>query len=172
MWPAASPRCWSVHRVEQFFGHLRARVAPDESELARRLLPTAAWSLFARMPVADRRHALDVVARLTAAGRDDRDLLTAALLHDCAKGHRMRLWHRVGGVLLEAVSPRLLARVASSDPGSWRYPFHLYLHHADLSADAAVAAGCTLRAAAFIRGTAESADASLAAAFASADEAS
>ncbi|HET7141741.1 MAG TPA: hypothetical protein VFJ03_04595 [Candidatus Limnocylindria bacterium] len=161
-----------MHRVEQFFGHLRARVAPDESALARRMLPPDAWPLFARMPVADRRHALDVVARLMAAGRDDPDLLAAALLHDCAKGHRMRLWHRVAGVLLEAASPRLLDRVASPDPGSWRYPLYLYLHHAALSADAAAAAGCSPRAAAFIRGSAVAADASLAAALTAADEAS
>ena len=161
-----------MHRVEQFLGHLRARVAPDENELARRILPDEAWQLFAAMPVADRRHALDVVARLTAAGRDDRDLLTAALLHDCAKGHRLRLWHRVAGVLLEAAAPRVLTRLASADARSWRYPFHLYLHHADLSADAAAAAGCSPRSVAFVRGTAAAPDASLAAAFRAADEAS
>ena len=130
------------------------------------------WPLFAAMPVADRRHALDVVGRLTAAGVDDPDLLAAALLHDAAKGHRMRLWHRVAGVVLEALAPARLRRLASSDPQSWRYPFHLYLHHADLSADAAAAAGCSARTVGFIRGTATEADASLAAAFASADEAS
>jgi hypothetical protein len=161
-----------VHRVEQFFGHLRARVEPDETARARELLHPAGWRLFSTMPVADRRHALDVVARLTAGGRDDPDLLAAALLHDCAKGRQMQLWHRVSGVLLEAVAPQLLARLASPAPGSWRYPFHLYLHHGGLSADAAAAAGCSPRAVAFIRGTASEADASLAAAFAAADEAS
>jgi hypothetical protein len=161
-----------VHRVAQFFGHVRASVTPVETASAQRLLPDTAWPLFAAMPVADRRHALDVVRRLTAAGVTDPDVLVAALLHDAAKGHRMRLWHRVAGVLLEAVAPGQLRRLASPDPRSWRYPFHLYLHHADLSADAAVAAGCSPRAAAFIRGAPGEADASLAAAFASADEAS
>ena len=161
-----------MHRVEQFVGHLRARVGADEADLARTILPAAAWPLFERMPVADRRHALDVVGRLRAAGQDDSDLLAAALLHDCAKGQRMRLWHRVAGVLLEALMPRALSRLASADPGSWRYPFYLYLHHADLSADAVVSAGGSTRAAAFIRGTAPEADASLAAALKAADEAS
>jgi hypothetical protein len=161
-----------VHRVEQLLGHVRASVSASETAVARRLLPDAAWPLFAAMPVADRRHALDVVDRLTAAGVDDPDVLVAALLHDAAKGHRMRLWHRVAGVLLEAVAPAQLGRLASPDPRSWRYPFHLYLHHADLSAAAAAAAGCSPRAAAFIRGVTAKADASLAAAFASADEAS
>jgi hypothetical protein len=161
-----------VHRVEQFIGHLTARVRADETALARRILPAGAWSLFAAMPVADRRHALDVVQRLLAAGHDDADLLAAALLHDAAKGRRMRLWHRVTGVLLEAFAPRALARLASPEPGSWRHPFHLYLHHADLSANAARAAGCSERAAAFIRGDVPDADAPLSAALHAADESS
>jgi hypothetical protein len=161
-----------VHRVGQFFGHVTARVSADEETLARRILPASAWPLFAGMPVADRRHALDVVARLSAAGTDDRDVLTAALLHDAAKGRRMRLWHRVAGVLVEALAPSLLARLASPRRGSWRYPFHLYLHHAGISADAALAAGCTERSAGFIRGTTSSADGALLAILRAADEAS
>lgn len=159
-----------MHRVAQFIGHLTARVDPGEIERARPLLPDTAWALFTQMPTADRRHALDVVGRLVAAGQRDPDLLAAALLHDAAKGHRMRLWHRVGGVLLEAVAPRALARLASPDQRSWRYPFHLYLHHAALSADAALAAGSSSRVAAFIRGSSESADEPLAAALRRADE--
>jgi hypothetical protein len=158
------------HRVGQFIGHLTARVDPGEIERARPLLPDAAWPLFSAMPTADRRHALDVAARLAAAGERDPDLLAAALLHDSAKGHRMRLWHRVAGVLLEAASPRALSRLASSDPRSWRYPFHLFLHHASLSADAALAAGCSPRTAAFIHGSSEPPDAPLAAALRRADE--
>jgi hypothetical protein len=158
------------HRVGQFIGHLTARVDPGEIERARPLLPDSAWALFSGMPTADRRHALDVAARLAAAGERDPDLLAAALLHDSGKGHRMRLWHRVAGVLLEAISPRSLARLASSEQRSWRYPFHLYLHHASLSGDVALAAGCSPRAAAFIRGSSEPEDASLAAALHRADE--
>lgn len=158
------------HRVAQFIGHLTARVDPGEIERARPLLPDTAWALFAGMPTADRRHALDVAARLAAAGERDPDLLAAALLHDAAKGHRMRLWHRVAGVLLELLAPRALARLASADQRSWRYPFHLYLHHAALSADAAIAAGCSPRVAALIRGSTEPGDASLAAALRRADE--
>jgi hypothetical protein len=161
-----------VHRVEQFLGHLTARVRPDEAALARRILTPGSWPLFAAMPTADRRHALDVAQRLMASGHNDVDLLSAALLHDAAKGERMRLWHRVGGVLLEAMAPRLLTRLASPDPSSWRHPFHLYLHHAELSADAALAAGGTTRAANFIRGRATGADVALAAALRAADEAS
>jgi hypothetical protein len=161
-----------VRRVGQFIGHLTARVDPGEEAGARHLLPAAAWPLFAAMPTADRRHALEVAARLLAAGQTDRDLLAAAMLHDAAKGHRMRLWHRVAGVLLATLAPRALSALASSNQRSWRYPFHLYLQHPALSAEAALRAGCDERTADFIRGTTQLADAPLAAALRSADEAS
>jgi hypothetical protein len=151
---------------------VRARVSDEEAALAHRVLPASAAALFDGMPVADRRHALDVVHRLLAAGHDDPDLLTAALLHDAAKGHRMRLWHRVTGVLLEAFAPATLRRLASDDPESWRHAFHLYLHHAELSADLARAAGVSDRAAAFIRGDAAGADVRLERALQAADDAS
>jgi len=161
-----------VHRVGQLVAHVRARVSPEEEELARRVLPPDAARVFATMPIADRRHALDVSARLLAAGHDDPDLLCAALLHDAAKGHRMRLWHRVTGVLLEAMAPALLRRLASPDAASWRHGFHLYLHHAELSAAMAVAAGCGPRAATFIRGDGADGDARLQRALTEADDAS
>lgn len=161
-----------MHRVTQFIGHLRARVEPDEEAGARHLLPDAAWPLFEAMPTADRRHALDVAGHLLAAGQTDQDLLAAAMLHDAAKGHRMRLWHRVSGVVLGAVAPPALAWLASPNERSWRYPFHLYLHHAALSAEAAMRAGCSRRTADLIRGSTEPADALARAALRRADEAS
>jgi hypothetical protein len=161
-----------VHRVGQFLAHVRARVDPDEEAMVQRLLPTAAAALFAGMPVADRRHGLDVAERLVATGVDDPDVLSAALLHDAGKGRRVRLWHRVAGVLVEAVSPRVLERLASPNPQSWRFPFHLYLHHATISAGLATAAGCTPRVGAFIIGEVSSDDAHLARALKAADDAS
>ena len=160
------------HRVGQFIGHLTARVDPAEEAGARHLLPDAAWPLFAAMPVAGRRHALNVAAHLVAAGQSDPDLLAAAMLHDVAKGRRMRLWHRVTGVMLAWLAPRLLARLASPSEPSWRYPFHLYLHHAALSAEAALRAGCHERTADLIRGSTGLSDARLLAALRRADEAS
>jgi hypothetical protein len=162
-----------LHRVTQFMSHVTARIEPEEAALASRLLGTPAERrLFERMPVADRRHALDVVQRLLGSGHDDPDLLAAALLHDAAKGSKMRLWHRIAGVLMEAINRAVLERISSRDPRSWRYPFHLYLHHGPLSADAARAAGSSERAAAFIRGEVPPSDAPQLAALRAADEAS
>lgn len=159
-----------MHRVAQLVSHVRARVSPDDEALARRILPPGALALFARMPRADQRHGLDAAQHLLAAGHDDTDLLAAALLHDAAKGHRLRLWHRITGVLLEALAPRLLARLASPQERSWRYPFHLFVQHGPMSANAALAAGCSVRCADFISGS--SAELSLQAALHAADEAS
>ena len=161
-----------MHRVGQFVAHVRARVDPSEEALVERVLPPSAQTLFREMPVADRRHGLDVAHRLLASGHDDRDLLAAALLHDVGKGHRLRLWHRVSGVLLEAVAPDALRPLASPDPRSWRHPFHLYLHHEAISAQMAVSAGCEPRTGSFIRGQPRETDAALQAALKAADDAS
>ena len=161
-----------MHRVTQLVGHLTARVSVADLDLARRILPARAWALFDAMPVADRRHGLDVARALLARGVDDREVLAAALLHDVAKGARLRIWHRVGGVLLAAVAPGLLQRIASPDPGSRRYAWHLFLHHAELSAQAVRQAGLPDRTAAFIAGTAGGPDAALAKALRAADDAS
>ncbi len=161
-----------MHRVGQFVSHVRARVDPAEGALVERVLPALANELFTGMPVADRRHGLDVAQRLISSGHDDPDLLAAALLHDAGKGHRLRLWHRVSGVLLETVAPGGLRSLASPDPRSWRHPFHLYLHHDAISAEMAVSAGCSPRTGAFIRGQPAKPDAPLQAALEAADDAS
>jgi hypothetical protein len=151
--------------------HIRARVEPEEEALVHRVLPKAGVALFESMPVADRRHGLDVAGRLLRGGHDDRDLLGAALLHDAAKGHRMRLWHRVAGVLLAATAPSVLRRLASPDPSSWRHAFHLYLHHEPLSAALSADAGCAPRVGAFIRGEVDDSDLPLLLALTRADDA-
>ena len=161
-----------MHRVAQFFAHVRARVDPAEEALVRNVLPARAQDLWRAMAVADRRHALDVAEKLLAGGHDDPDLLCAALLHDVAKGRRMHLGHRVAGVLLEALAPALLGRLAHPDVRSWRHGFHLYLHHERMSAQLAVQVGCTSRAAVFIVGEGIEADAPLLRALKAADDAS
>ena len=161
-----------MHRVGQFVSHLTARVTPDEEATAHRILPATAWPLFDGMPVADRRHGLDVVRRLLERGIDDRELLAAALVHDAAKGRRLRLWHRVSGVVLARLAPRLLARLASPDEESGGRAWWIFLHHAGLSAEAAREAGLSGRAAGFISGAVAAGDENLAAALHAADEAS
>ena len=160
------------YRIRQFRDYLRAQVSDAERDAAHARLPAAAAALFDAMPVADQRHALDVSARLEAEGLRDPDLLAAALLHDAGKGPRIRLWHRVAVVLVEFAAPGRVEALASANPGSWRYPFYRQFHHAELSAEAALAAGCGPRVAAFITNAPAGTDVQLAAALQAADAAS
>lgn len=99
------------------------------------------------MPRYDQQHALNVVDMLSRQGHTERDLLAAALLHDVGKsvtpGARLRLWHRVAVVLIHVSWPSWLERLAKDEPGSWRRPFYVQLHHADMGAEAARRAGCS-----------------------------
>jgi hypothetical protein len=141
-----------VYRVRQFCRALVAGVPKREfGQLSEYLTPPQV-ELFQRMPRSDQRHGLDVFHALGSKRHYDHDLLAAALLHDVgksggvlsrSKGGRLRLWHRVLIVLLEALSPRLVARLASDEPCSWRYPFFIHHHHPELGAQLAQAAGCS-----------------------------
>jgi putative nucleotidyltransferase with HDIG domain len=99
------------------------------------------------MPRYDQQHALNVCHTLERQGQADRDLYAAALLHDAGKsatpGARLRLWHRVAVVLIRVLWPPLLDRLAKGQPGSWRQPFYVQVHHAAIGAEAAREAGCS-----------------------------
>jgi hypothetical protein len=98
-------------------------------------------ALFDRMEVADRRHGLDVVASLRKAGVSDRDLLVAGLLHDCGKGARVRLLHRVAWTLGKRYGAWIW-RSANHLP-TFGYGLDRLRNHAQLSAELAEQAGCS-----------------------------
>ena len=122
------------------------------------------------MPVADRRHGLDVVAALRAAGVDDRDVHLAGLFHDAGKGRSIRLWHRVAWSLGELLGPWVHA-MAARLPGGGDAMARLR-DHAERSAELAAAVGCPPRSVALIRGDAGSGGDAALAALHAADEAS
>jgi putative nucleotidyltransferase with HDIG domain len=125
-------------------------------------LPPAALSLFQAMPRYDQQHALNVLHTLQSMGHHDPDLLAAALLHDAGKtagqAGTLHLWHRVAVVLMRAFAPDLLARTARDQPGSWRQPFFVQQHHAEIGAELARQTGCSPRTADLIRRHEESPD--------------
>lgn len=106
-------------------------------------------ALFDGMHVADRRHGLDVVAALRAVGTSDAELLLAGLLHDCAKGPSVGVWPRVAWTLGQSLGPWVVT-LARWLPGLDAALDRLR-DHADLSAEAALAAGCSIRTAELIR---------------------
>ena len=107
--------------------------------------------LFDSMTVRDRQHCLDVYRRLRAQGHDDRELLSAAILHDAGKG-QIALWHRVAYVLLETGAPGILGRLAVPGTGpAWREALYRCRHHPELGAERARAAGASTQVIALIR---------------------
>lgn len=138
-------RMW--RRVAQFGASLWPRVSTQEIDGLALWLTPAGIALFCRVASRDQRHSLDVMNRLRAAGHDQPDLMAAALLHDAAKtaqpGRRVRLGHRVAVVLMQAIGPGWVERIARAAPGDWRYPFYLHIHHPELGARLAEEAGCS-----------------------------
>jgi putative nucleotidyltransferase with HDIG domain len=71
----------------------------------------------------DARHAERTAAVLRELGADD-ELVLAGLLHDRGKPAETRLWHRIGGVLLGRLAPRVRDRVARGESIFARYLDH------------------------------------------------
>jgi hypothetical protein len=106
-------------------------------------LTPAEAELFDAMPVADRRHGLDVVAELRAGGATDPDLLVAGLLHDCGKGPRVRLVHRVAWSLGQRYGTWIWR--ASGNLPTFRTGLAILRDHTVRSAELASEAGCSAR---------------------------
>ena len=71
----------------------------------------------------DARHAEKTAAVLRELGADE-ELILAGLLHDRGKPARTRLWHRIAGVLLGRLAPRVRERIARGDSTFARYLDH------------------------------------------------
>ena len=119
------------------------------------------------METRDRRHALEVAGRITAEGIDDRDLLAAALLHDCGKG-AVPVWLRIAKVL----SPRLVALSAVASSAGWRGAAYRLIHHSEIGARKAEAAGVSPAVVRLIAGTVRPEEAHRLALLQAADDAS
>ncbi len=139
---------WWVTKVRQTKRHLLARVAPRERDAVAAWLSPAELAVFDAMHVADRRHGLDVVAALRAAGERDPEVLVAGLIHDAGKGDTgmlPRILYALGqagfGVALR-IGRRLPGMPAALDR---------LAAHAETSARMAEAAGCSPRTVELIR---------------------
>jgi hypothetical protein len=140
---------WWARRVRQGVRHMGGRVGTDERHALRAWLRGPQMALFERMHPADQRHGLDVVTRLRAAGHADEELLLAGLFHDCAKGHGVRLAHRVAWALGERYGDGVLTATARL-PG-FATAFATLRDHPESSARLAEEAGCSSRTAELIR---------------------
>jgi predicted HD phosphohydrolase len=140
----------ALYRSRQFFRSVGVSIGAEErAELARRL-NAEQQRLFYAMTARDQRHCLDVFHALQRDGHDDPELLLAALLHDVGKG-RVRLWHRVVYVLIHALSPRLLRRLASDSGGGWRRALASFSDHSRQGAALVEATGAPQAVVALVR---------------------
>jgi hypothetical protein len=142
-------RGWWATKVRQFRAHVRAKVSPAERSALVDWLSPPQLDVFDAMPVADRRHGLDVVMRLRAEALTDPEVLVAGLLHDAGKGPGVGLWPRVAWSLGEVWGPWVV-RLAGRLPG-FRPALDRIRDHAEVSAAMAAAAGCSARTCDLIR---------------------
>lgn len=138
------------YRISQFWQGLRATIEPEELARVAKLLPPAAFPLFAQMPRDAQRHSLNVLQGVHTAGYSDADLAIAALLHDCGKvaavqgGVALGLWLRGPLVVMDAILPTLAERLAAPEPTSgWRYTLYVQREHPAIGAIWAAEAGCS-----------------------------
>ena len=139
---------WWITKIRQTKRHLLARVPTRERDAVAGWLSPSQLAVFDGMHVADRRHGLDVVAALRAAGEADREVLLAGLLHDAGKGDAgmiPRIVHALGQAGMGWV-----ATLVGWWPGM-RTTLRRLRDHAELSAGLAEAAGCSVRAVELIR---------------------
>ncbi len=142
-------RGWWAARIRRTRIYFHPEVGADERSALEAWVTPAQLRLFDAMHPADRRHGLDVVVALREAGATERDLLLAGLLHDCGKGRRIRLVHRVTWSLSQRYGAWIL-RPAIHMP---TFPAGLarLRDHAELSARLATEAGSSERTVELIR---------------------
>ncbi len=139
---------WWVTKVRQTKRHLLARAPAAERDALAAWLSPAQLAVFDAMHVADRRHGLDVVAALRAAGERDPEVLLAGLIHDAGKGATGML-PRILYALGQAGfgGPVRIGRRLPGMPAA----LELLAAHAETSAQMAEAAGCSIRTVELIR---------------------
>jgi putative nucleotidyltransferase with HDIG domain len=131
-----------VYRAHQFWKAITAsRKHIPDSELSKLLAPTQV-ALFKRMQPSEQFHAYQVYWKLVSTGWKDRELLSAALLHDVGKIlHPLSVVDRVIIVMGNRLFPRKSARWATGEPEGLRKPFVVAKHHAAWGAELAKKAG-------------------------------
>ena len=122
---------------------------PDDRDaiLASTLTPPQA-AAFRALPVHDQAHLCAVYRFLRDRGVDDREVLTAGLLHDLGKvsaAGQVRLVDRAVRVVLARLVPGLLRRWARVPAAGWRLGLALAVHHPALGAERAAALGASPR---------------------------
>lgn len=147
---------YRLGQVRQQLGFVEPLSEDERAEVAE-LLSGDVLNLFTSMAPADQRHSLRVCQGLRARGRQERDILTAALLHDVGKASgRVPFWTRPVVVIAKRCVPRVLTRltaypVEEGDLPAWRRALSYAWWHAEVGADLAAQTGLNARVVHYIR---------------------
>src|SRR3954453_22338752 len=125
--PASARPMNHTHLIRRLIGSLSGREpSSDDVAWVESQLLTPELELWRRLPVADRRHSIDVARRFESMGEWTREEMAGALLHDVGKLESdLGTW----------------ARVAATVVGPRTKRFRLYYDHESIGADMLTAAG-------------------------------
>lgn len=132
------------YRIQQFKLAVWPPSQAVDTSLILPYLTPAQLVLFRRLQKSEQWHALTVLQKLVEAGQKNKDVLTAALLHDIGKIHYpLKVWERVLIVLLKRVAPRLVTRWGQEQPQGLSKPFVVACQHPGWGADLAARTGAS-----------------------------
>jgi hypothetical protein len=129
------------YRVEQVWNFLRRKPAPGDVDWVRSQLSPPEQAIFLAQQEGDQAHAIIVARALIEQGHKDERLTRAALLHDAGKAPGVALPYRIAAYVLKKVAPRWLESLSPYSYG-WAAPLARFVHHPELGAELARAAGC------------------------------
>lgn len=145
-------RSRAFYRIRQLWQTLFAKPSPELLQQTQRLLPPALFELFCAMPLSEQAHALEVYQRLCRNGSTDKELLTAALLHDVGKKrHPLRIWERVLVVLVQHFAPDTAKSWGAGEMYGLKRSLVVAAKHPAWGADMAAEYGASARVAELIR---------------------
>lgn len=141
-----------IYRARQLWNAYHASPSQQDLDEVRAILNSDEMGLFEGMQPSEQAHSVAVMRRLRAQEPEEQALLVAALLHDAGKSlYPLRVWERVLIVLVGVISPHLLARWGSGEPGGWRRAFVVASQHPQWGADMAARQGASPVAVELIR---------------------
>lgn len=133
----------AYYRLWQFGQSVSAKpLTQKQEEEVKATLSEAEYDLFTRQSIASQQHSYRVWRSLKDADRKERDLLTAALLHDIGMTKiRTFWWDRPLVVLAQALAPNRTKQWAHGETRGWRRPFVIRAKHPEWGAEMAAACG-------------------------------